>query len=113
MNIKIRFNVIGVSIITALLVTQIVFLILHFSRAIDWNIVFVILPSIILVSYISAVILICYIYYLVVTKDERRYNKDMNKINKVLHNPSRNNVITPEILAMMAEEQDAAVNEDD
>lgn len=112
MNIKIRFNVIGVSIITALLVTQIVFLILHLSEAIEWNIVFVILPSIVLVSYISVVILICYIHYLIVTKDERRYNKDMNKINKVLRTPSRNNVITPEILAMMAEEQDVTVNED-
>lgn len=106
MNIKIRFNVIGVSIIISLLVTQIIFLILHLSEAIDWNIVFVILPSIILVSYISVVILICYIHYLVVTKDERRYNKDMNKINKVLHTPSRNNIITPEILTMMAEETD-------
>ena len=102
MNIKIKFNIVGASIIISLLVTQFVFLILHFSGAINWNIVFVILPIIVLVSYILIVILICYIHYLIVTKDERRYIKDMNRVEKILHTPSRNNVITPEILAYQA-----------
>ena len=102
MNIKIKFNTIGVSIIISLIVTQIVFLILRFSGAIDWNIVFVILPIIVLVSYMLIVILIFYIHYLIVTKDERRYIKDMNKVEKILRTPSRNNVIIPEILAYQA-----------
>ena len=104
MNIKIRikFNAIGVSIIVSLLVTQIVFLILRVSGAIDWNIVFVILPIIVLVSYMLILVLTCYIQYLIVTKDERRYIKDMNKVEKILRTPSRNNVITPEILAYQA-----------
>ena len=106
MKIKLSFNVIGLSIITTLIVTQIVFLILHFTGVIDWNIIFVILPIIVLLLYVLTVALICYIHYLVVTKDEREHNKSMKKIQKVLHTSSRNNVITPEILAMMVEEND-------
>ena len=104
MKFTLKITPIGVTLFTVLVITQVVFAILAIAKAITWKLIFVLLPTIILVIW-GVFLLICFTYmYLKLTREERIYNKIMRESRYKTANYGPR--ITPEILAMMAEEAD-------
>lgn len=110
MKFTLKITPIGMTLFTLLVITQVVFAILAIAKAITWKLIFVLLPTIILVIW-GVFLLICFTYmYLKLTREERIYNKIMRESRyKTANYGSR---ITPEILAMMAEEVDEEKEEE-
>lgn len=104
MKFSLKITPIGMTLFTVLVITQVVFAILAIAKAITWKLIFVLLPTIILVIW-GVFLLICFTYmYLKLTRKERIYNKLMRESRYKTANYGPR--ITPEILAMMAEELD-------
>lgn len=104
MKFTLKITPIGMTLFTVLVITQVVFAILAIAKAITWKLIFVLLPTIILVIW-GVFLLICFTYmYLKLTREERIYNKIMRESRYKTANYGPR--ITPEILAMMAEELD-------
>lgn len=104
MKFSLKITPIGMTLFTVLVITQVVFAILDITKAITWKLIFVLLPTIILIIW-GIIILICFTYmYLKLTREERIYNKIMRESRYKTANYGPR--ITPEILAMMAEEVD-------
>ena len=105
MKFSLKITPIGMTLFTVLVITQVVFAILAIAKAITWKLIFVLLPTIILVIW-GVFLLICFTYmYLKLTREERIYNKLMRDCNRHKTN-NYGPRITPEILAMIAEEAD-------
>lgn len=104
MKFTLKITPIGMTLFTVLVITQVVFAILAIAKAITWKLIFVLLSTIILVIW-GVFLLICFTYmYLKLTREERIYNKIMRESRYKTANYGPR--ITPEILAMMAEELD-------
>lgn len=104
MKFTLKITPIGMTLFTVLVITQVVFAILAITKAITWKLIFVLLPTIILAIW-GIFLLICFTYmYLKLTREERIYNKIMRESRYKTANYGPR--ITPEILAMMAEEAD-------
>ena len=104
MKFSLKITPIGMTLFTLLVITQVVFAILAIAKAITWKLIFVLLPTIILVIW-GVFLLICFTYiYLKLTREERIYNKIMRESRYKTANYGPR--ITPEILAMMAEKAD-------
>ena len=104
MKFSLKITPIGMTLFTVLVITQVVFAILAIAKAITWKLIFVLLPTIILVIW-GVFLLICFTYiYLKLTREERIYNKIMRESRYKTANYGPR--ITPEILAMMAEKAD-------
>ena len=104
MKFTLKITPIGMTLFTVLVITQVVFAILAIAKAITWKLIFVLLPTIILVIW-GVFLLICFTYiYLKLTREERIYNKIMRESRYKTANYGPR--ITPEILAMMAEKAD-------
>lgn len=104
MKFILKITPIGMTLFTVLVITQVVFAILAITKAITWKLIFVLLPTIILAIW-GIFLLICFTYmYLKLTREERIYNKIMRESRYKTANYGPR--ITPEILAMMAEEAD-------
>lgn len=104
MKFTLKITPIGMTLFTVLVITQVVFAILAITKAITWKLIFVLLPTIILIIW-GIIILICFTYmYLKLTREERIYNKIMRESRYKTANYGPR--ITPEILAMMAKEAD-------
>lgn len=104
MKFSLKITPIGMTLFTVLVITQVVFAILSIAKAITWKLIFVLLPTIILVIW-GVFLLVCFTYmYLKLTREERIYNKIMRESRYKTANYGPR--ITPEILAMMAEEAD-------
>lgn len=104
MKFSLKITPIGMTLFTVLVITQVVFAILSITKAITWKLIFVLLPTIILVIW-GVFLLVCFTYmYLKLTREERIYNKIMRESRYKTANYGPR--ITPEILAMMAEEAD-------
>ena len=105
MKFTLKITPIGVTLFTVLVITQVVFAILTIAKAITWKLIFVLLPHY-YPRYLGVFLLICFTYmYLKLTREERIYNKLMRDCNRHKTN-NYGPRITPEILAMMAEEVD-------
>lgn len=105
MKFTLKITPIGMTLFIVLVITQVVFAILAIAKAIAWKLIFVLLPTIILVIW-GIFFLICFTYmYLKLTREERIYNKLMQDCNRHKTN-NYGPRITPEILAMMANEVD-------
>lgn len=104
MKFSLKITPIGMTLFTVLVITQVVFTILAIAKAIIWKLIFVLLPTIIIAIW-AIFLLICFTYmYLKLTREERIYNKIMRESRYKTANYGPR--ITPEILAMMAEEAD-------
>ena len=104
MKFSLKITPIGMTLFTVLVITQAVFAILAIAKAITWKLIFVLLPTIILAIW-GIFLLICFTYmYLKLTREERIYNKIMRESRYKTANYGPR--ITPEILAMMAEEKE-------
>lgn len=101
MKFTLKITPIGVTLFIALVITQVVFAILAITKAITWKLIFVLLPTIIIVLWAISLLICFTIMYLKLTKDQRIYNRIMREVDK---NTTRNYGprITPEILAYQA-----------
>ena len=101
MKFTLKLTPIGVTIFTALVITQLVFAILAITKAITWKLIFVLLPTIIIVLW-GICLLVCFTFmYLKLTREQRAFNRLMRECDK---HTSRNYGprIIPEILAYQA-----------
>lgn len=101
MKFTIKITPIGMTLFTVLVITQVVFAILAITKAITWKLIFVLLPTIILVLW-AIFLLICFTFmYLKLAREQRVFNRLMRECDK---HTSRNYGprITPEILAYQA-----------
>ena len=101
MKFTLKLTPIGVTLFTTLVITQVVFAILAITKAITWKLIFVLLPTIIIVLW-AICLLVCFTFmYLKLTKEQRRIDKllrDCDKVTSRNYGPR----ITPEILAYQA-----------
>lgn len=101
MKFTLKITPIGMILFNVLVITQVVFAILAITKAITWKLIFVLLPTIIIVLW-AIFLLVCFtIMYFKLTEEQRTFDKLMRSCDKVT---SRNYGprITPEILAYQA-----------
>jgi len=101
MKFTLKITPIGMTLFIALVITQVVFAILAITKAITWKLIFVLLPSIVIVLWAISLLICFIVMYLNLTREQRIFNKIMRETDK---NTTRNygSRITPEILAYQA-----------
>ena len=101
MKLTLKITPFGMTLLIALVITQVVFAILAITKAITWKLIFVLLPTIIIILW-AICILVCFTFmYLKLTREDRTINKVLRSCDKTMSR-SYGSRITPEILAYQA-----------